>query len=141
MSMSTPATFGGQSTASRPRDDRRLNRNDRLVLDCLRRSDGPLKAYDLLEALRTQGVNAPMTVYRALSRLTAMGSVKKIESLNAFCALPETGSDAVCAFVICDMCGAIRTRAIERDALLDLVGGDVTDASIELRTRRCFGDC
>ncbi|MEM7741140.1 MAG: hypothetical protein AAF225_10105, partial [Pseudomonadota bacterium] len=53
----------------------RLTKNDRLVLSALENADGPLKAYDLLERLKEQGIGAPMTVYRALDRLQKQGLV------------------------------------------------------------------
>ena len=43
-----------------------LPRNQRLVLDALRKVRGPRTAYELLENLRDQGFRAPLTVYRAL---------------------------------------------------------------------------
>ena len=50
----------------------------------------PVKAYDLLEQLRTDrdaegaGAAAPPTVYRALDFLLANGFIHKLESINAF---------------------------------------------------------
>ena len=62
----------------------RLTKNDRLVLSALEDAGGPLKAYDLLERLKAQGIGAPMTVYRALDRLQKQGLVHKLDGLGAF---------------------------------------------------------
>ena len=45
---------------------------------------GPLKAYELLNLLKHDGIKAPMTVYRALDKLQAKGLVLKLEAENAF---------------------------------------------------------
>ncbi|MEM1380019.1 MAG: transcriptional repressor [Pseudomonadota bacterium] len=113
----------------------RLTRNDQVVLACLQRHKRPMKAYDLLESLRHEGINAPMTVYRALGRLTGHGKVVKIESINAFYAIPEDGQQGVGAFFICAKCGTIAFRMLDPDAVANLADGlDVEGASIELRT-------
>ena len=114
----------------------RLTRNDQLVLDCLRHLNKPAKAYELLECLRGNGINAPMTVYRALTRLCEAGLVKKIESLNAFTALPEHDSDTFSAFLICQECGVTGHRSVSRQEV-EALFGDVTivDAAIEIRSK------
>lgn len=100
-----PVSAGGASLRQEPLRAP-INRNQRLVLDELESAARPLKAYDLLERLRDRGVNAPMTVYRALDGLIAAGRVRKIASLNAFLATSLAGG----AVMICRRCG----RAIER---------------------------
>ncbi len=84
------------------------------ILEVLVASPRPLSAYDLLDRLRSTGIAAPLTVYRALDKLIEAGKVHRIESLNAFIACQ--GSDhhghdhaseqAVC-FAICDRCGTV----------------------------------
>ncbi len=86
-----------------------LTRNQSLVLAQLGRSNDPLTAYSLLDKLRDQGIAAPQQVYRALAKLTELGVVHRLESLNAFvaCQRPECGSHAVVAFAICAQCGSV----------------------------------
>lgn len=94
---------------------KRLPKNAQRVLDVLRAADRPMTAYDLLDALRGEGVTAPLTVYRALRRLIADGLAHRLESLNAYvlCAHPEGGAGAAAdethapAFIVCEDCGAV----------------------------------
>lgn len=113
----------------------RLTRNDQVVLACLEDYGAPMKAYALLEEVRKDGINAPMTVYRALTRLTGQGRVKKIESLNAYYALPRRDDAGVAGFVICETCEQVGIHWFSDDDLRALVPGvPITDASIELKT-------
>lgn len=118
----------------------RLTPNDRLVLTTLEQQNRPMKAYDLLACLKDQGINAPMTVYRALGRLCDRGRVRKIESTNAYFAIPEPKKGEVGAFLLCQRCGAVGFEPLAEASIEGLVGGvEVYDASIELRTG-CLGD-
>ena len=58
--------------------------NETLVYNLLRQTDTPLSAYSILDALRDQGVRAPLQVYRALNKLIERGAVHRIESVNGF---------------------------------------------------------
>ena len=59
------------------------------MLELLLEADGPLKAYDLIAAFGEGGEPAkPPTVYRALEFLERLGFAHRIESLNAYVALP-----------------------------------------------------
>ena len=88
-----------------------LTRNQSLVVEALRRADGPLSAYSILDKLRNDGFRAPLQVYRALDKLMDMGLVHRLESLNAFvaCAHPDHDHDhhAIIGFAICDACGQV----------------------------------
>ena len=77
------------------------------VFDCLCAEARPLSAYQILEVLRGEGLNAPTTVYRALDQLVAAGRVHRIESLNAWtvCCAPHHVETPV--FEICTVCGAV----------------------------------
>ncbi|MEM0928264.1 MAG: hypothetical protein AAGI89_03125 [Pseudomonadota bacterium] len=131
--MQSPAT-GALQRARKSRDG--FTQNDRMVLSCLQESQAPMKAYELLESLRNEGINAPMTVYRALSRLASSGHVRKIESLNAYFAVPEDGRGNFGAFFLCDGCDAIAFRQLSAEDLQRLVPDmDVVDAAIEIRTK------
>jgi len=88
-------------------DRRRRNpgENDEIVFAVLSKADRPLTAYELLGRLRTKGITAPPTVYRALDRLIKDGRAHRLESLNAFvaCAHPHHRASAI--FAICRTCG------------------------------------
>ena len=80
--------------------------NDRLVLDALRTSIGPLSAFDILKRLRPNRPKiAPLTIYRALEHLTEERHVHRIASLNAYVLADENGAGHSGAFSICDDCG------------------------------------
>ena len=115
-----------------PPAKRRLPLNARLVLEALVEAGQPCKAYSLLEQLREKGVSSPMTVYRALDRLSELGLIRRIESLNAFIALPPEIKGPI-AFRICRQCG--RTEIVELDqAALDVLaaaGINAEDSYIE----------
>jgi len=84
----------------------RLTHADR-VLEFLRRQAQPLSAYEILEALRGDGVTAATTVYRALAKLLEAGHVHRIESLNAWTACCEPHHSETPVFEICDDCGNV----------------------------------
>lgn len=116
-----------------------LKRNERLVYEALRRSEAPLKAYDILEDLQDQGLKAPMTIYRALEALIARSYVKKIESLNAFVAVDYDPTRQASAFLICRKCAKAREIKLnEREvaALFAPTGVSLSDVRIE-----AFGEC
>lgn len=79
-----------------------------------------MRAYELLELLRQDGLRSPLQIYRALQQLVGDGSVHKIESLSAFalCTHAECGGHGRAAFAICTSCG--RTSEFH-DAELDRV--------------------
>lgn len=88
-----------------------LTRNQDLVFGVLKRSEGPLSAYVILDKLRDHGFRAPLQVYRALDKLLEKGLVHRLESLNAFVACAHTGqsccSHGTVAFAICNACGHV----------------------------------
>jgi len=133
MSQPLPAAATSPASPLAPPCATRLTRNDQKVLALLHKVERPLKAYEILERLRDQGINAPMTVYRSLGRLSERGIVRKIESINAYFALPE-GDEAFGAFLLCSTCGMVGYRALDRRSVEQLVGGDVRldSAAIEL---------
>ncbi len=87
--------------------DRKLTRNQQLVLDRLTGSSAALTAYDLLDQLRDEGLRAPVQVYRALEALGQQGLIHRIESLNAFIACCAHDHQAAAGFAICDDCGEV----------------------------------
>lgn len=116
-----------------------FKRNEQLVYDALCESQTPLKAYDLLEQLQDDGLRAPMTIYRALDALTAMGFVKKIESLNAFVAIGNESKPRARAFLICRDCKKAKEITLDERHVIDLfspIPVSATDVRIE-----AFGEC
>jgi Fur family zinc uptake transcriptional regulator len=90
----------------------------RRVLELILESERPVKAYDLLEALKPgAGAAKPPTVYRALDFLIGLGLVHKIEALNAYigcahrqdCSLSHGPGEM--EFFICSQCGQVEERA------------------------------
>jgi Fur family zinc uptake transcriptional regulator len=75
------------------------------VLTLLLESNGPAKAYDLLDQLGDDGSAKPPSVYRSLDFLLEMGLAHKIESLNAFVACGHWKHGHAAVFLICDRCG------------------------------------
>jgi len=84
-----------------------LTRNQGLVHAHLVAAGCAKSAYDLLYALRGDGLRAPVQVYRALEKLTESGLVHRIESLNAYVACDRAKHDSAVAFAICEACGAV----------------------------------
>ena len=64
----------------------RLTRVRRLVLEFLLDAKMPVKAYDILDALRHDAPKAltPASIYRALDSLLQEGLVHKVGTLNAY---------------------------------------------------------
>lgn len=86
-----------------------LTKNQALVFDALQGAEGPLTAYAILDLLRSEGMRAPLQVYRALEKLVGFGIVHRLESLNAFvaCKHPNCAAHASSAFAICEACGKV----------------------------------
>ena len=61
-------------------------RNEALVCEFLEAHVKPASAYGILDALRQDGLKAPLQVYRALTKLIESGAVHHIERLNSFVA-------------------------------------------------------
>lgn len=123
-----------------------LTKNQAAVLACLERAAKALTAYDILDAVRAEGIRAPVQVYRALERLIELSLVHRIESMNAFvaCAHGHGNGDhdhshtGTVAFAICDDCGAVSEIPVPKAArTLGALAGDtgfVTEKTVvELR--------
>jgi Fur family zinc uptake transcriptional regulator len=82
----------------------------RRVLELLIEAGGPVKAYDLLAALKPNGGAQPPTIYRALDFLTGAGLAHKVEALNAYTACLHGADDGAAQFFICESCGAVEER-------------------------------
>jgi len=89
------------------RDKEALKRNEVLILEALQKEGRAMSAYDLIERLHGQGIASPPTAYRALRRLTEIGLVHRIESLNAFFFCSHARHADAAAFAICSRCGLV----------------------------------
>ena len=75
------------------------------VLRLIAQSGKPIKAYDLLEQMRSEvGANAPPTIYRALDFLMGNGFIHRLASINAFVACHHPSIRHTVPFLICDRC-------------------------------------
>ena len=81
--------------------------NSEIVFEYLKNKANPLTAYELLNGLRSKGMIAPTTIYRALEKLTVSGRIHKIESLNAWTVCCENHNKKTSIFEICDDCGNV----------------------------------
>jgi Fur family transcriptional regulator, zinc uptake regulator len=118
---------------------RKLLTNHEQVLHALRAAKGPMTAYEVLDAVRPNGISGPPTVYRALTRLIDEGAVHRLESINAYvvCMEPEHRHSQA-AFTICRDCGRVEempgaklTRLLHKIAAKQ--GFRVETATVELR--------
>lgn len=89
----------------------KLAPNHAKVYDALQHAGRPVTAYEIIDAVRSAGISAPPTVYRALNRLIELGLAHRLESLNAFVACAhedehqgESHLGSV-VFLICNKCG------------------------------------
>jgi Fur family zinc uptake transcriptional regulator len=119
----------------------RLGTHTDEVLAALQNAEGPMSAYALLEVLRSDRIQAPTTIYRALARLMAAGVVHRLESLNAYIACRhQTHGAGAPVLVICNTCGRVDELS-ERDIVRRLeaeaarTGFRVDTATIELKGR------
>ena len=118
----------------------KLTKNQKAVYEKLNEAQSAMSAYDLLDSLRDQGLRAPVQVYRALEKLSDLGLVHRIESMNAYVACDHAHHQGTAAFAICESCGAVSEFHLEGegDCLGDLVKGlnfKTERATVELRGR------
>ncbi|MGH8245871.1 MAG: transcriptional repressor, partial [Gammaproteobacteria bacterium] len=120
----------------------RLTRLRRRVLELVWGSHEPVKAYVILDRLRTEHrAAAPPTVYRALDFLREHGFVHKIESLNSYFGCAEPGHPNEGQFLICRQCGEVAELDDERVAgLLQQRAKDLRFA-VEHQTIEVAGLC
>nr|WP_298414718.1 Fur family transcriptional regulator [uncultured Halomonas sp.] len=118
-----------------------MNDKQQQVLDTLRKAQGPLSAYALLDRLRDSGFSAPTQVYRALESLMREGWVHRLETLNAYTSCSLGCLHGCTAFAICERCGHI-------DELVDSDLNGVLDSlaqghqfSLESTTIEMRGKC
>ncbi|WP_306253982.1 Fur family transcriptional regulator [Parvularcula sp. IMCC14364] len=85
-----------------------LTKNEAMVYEAMKLTDRPQKAYDLLDVLKSSGVRAPMTIYRALEGLEQKGLVHKLDALNAFVRCNHDQPHEVETFLVCDKCSQVQ---------------------------------
>ena len=87
------------------------------VLGLVAAADRPVKAYDLLEQMKTATGNAaPPTVYRALDFLLEQGFIHRLASINAYVGCHHPNVRHSVPFLICDGCQAAIELEDERIA-------------------------
>lgn len=118
--------------------DARFTPLRRRVLELVWASHKPVGAYQLLEALRREGLgSAPPTVYRALDFLLQHRLVHRIESLNAYVGCSHLGDMHRGIFLICRRCGDAEelgdgSLGDEMLALARARGFEVSDVTLEI---------
>ncbi|MBB6085991.1 Fur family transcriptional regulator [Wenzhouxiangella marina] len=86
----------------------RLTPTRRRVLEMVLAADGPVKAYDLLDQLRSEQPRAaPPTVYRALEFLLENHFIHRLETLNAFVSCFHPDDEHQGQFLICEECESV----------------------------------
>ena len=80
---------------------KRFTHSDR-VFNFLKKQKQPLTAYEILDLLRSEGITAATTVYRALDKLHKDGLIHRIESLNAWTICCGSHKNKIPVFEICN---------------------------------------
>lgn len=106
----------------------------------LLKADAPVKPYDLMRILQSEGQIAPPTVYRALEALVVAGLVHRIPSLNAFVACRHTGALHTPSFLICETCQGVEEIPTSAEDLMEVIRRNSTFHPRELAIE-VFGRC
>lgn len=117
----------------------------RRVLELIWRSHEAVKAYDLLERLKSYDPAAkPTTIYRALDFLREQGFIHRVESLNAFigCSAMEHAHELF--LLICDRCNRVEERPAV--GVMEAIAGEIRAAGFvprhkALEVHGLCGDC
>ncbi len=111
----------------------KLGKNEQIIIGAMSDAGTPLSAYQILdqEDVRAAGIKAPLTVYRALSRLIDAGRVHRIETLNAFVVCEHQAPHAEPAvFMICEACKL--TIEVETDGLNSALQAQAAEQGFEI---------
>lgn len=111
-----------------------LTKNEKLVWEVLTAGNGPLKAYEILDILKEEGVRAPMTVYRALDGLEEKGFIHKLEGMNSFLPCNHDGPHAIQAFLVCVKCSKV--EEIDLDSVAPSLAPVAREARFVMHTAR-----
>lgn len=89
------------------------------VAELIAAQEKPVKAYDLLDQLRSEHDGAaPPTIYRALDFLLENRFIHKLESINAFVGCHHPDEEHQVPFLICDVCASATELCDEQVARL-----------------------
>ena len=126
-----PSLGSNESWADLPQ----LTRNQKMTYDALYALGRTAKAYELLDILRSHGVKAAPTVYRALHELEDKGLVQHIVSSRSFVALSaprSTFSNDVT--LVCENCG--ETRWVEDKTVVSALAENARETGFKVRACR-----
>jgi Fur family zinc uptake transcriptional regulator len=80
----------------------------RKILKILSESHAPVKAYDIVDKLKTEKKSIkPISVYRILDLFQKYNVIHKIHSQNSFLMCTHPGQNHSCCFMICRKCNNI----------------------------------
>jgi len=120
----------------------RMTETRRRVLELIWESHRPVKAYDLLDRLSSEGRQVkPPTVYRALDFLIENGLIHRIEGLNAVVGCSDPGAAHPGYFLVCDRCETV--TELSSEALDELIGAEAARAGFTIyrQSVEIFGHC
>ena len=133
---------------SAPSAPARLNEMQTRIRALLSRTQKPLSAYDLIDALREYGRVAPPTVYRALQKLIDEGLAHRLETRNAYVACRDQGHSCGhrhrAGFMICRVCGRtleFGDEEIERLLLNAAARGGFSAERVAIEIQGLCADC
>lgn len=114
------------------RDGVRLTSLRRDVLGAVGESHQAAGAYDIIERLARSGPRpAPISIYRALDFLTALGLVHRIESRNAYVACSRRHEGGRAVLMVCDGCGTV--GELDAPLVFEALEGLAADKRFDIR--------
>ena len=124
---------------------KRLTPIRRKVLELLLRHGRSIKAYELLDAIKSEHQGAaPPTVYRALDFLVEEGLIHRLDAVNAWSACHDAAGAPHDLLVVCTHCGAvaeISDPAMSRQLAERVAKTGFTLATHETEIRALCPDC
>jgi len=120
----------------------RLTALRRRILEQILKTEGVIKAYDLIHDLSSEDRSIkPPTVYRSLAFLLEQGFIHRIESLNGFVACNHPGEAHETLLMICDGCGHI--DELHQEGISDALDRAADDKgfSISAKVVELHGTC
>lgn len=120
----------------------RLTSLRRRILQQILKTEGVIKAYDLIHDLSSHDHRVkPPTVYRGLAFLLEQGFIHRIESLNGFVACNHPGEAHETLLMICDRCGHIDEMHPEQISEALQEAADRQGFAIETKVVELHGSC
>ena len=112
------------------------------VLELIAREKKPIKAYDLLDRLRSEREGAaPPTVYRALDFLMEHGFIHRLASVNAYTSCHHPSERHAVPFFICDVCAGATELCDPRVSSLLVEQARAMGFTPEAQTLEVHGVC